>query len=462
MAPERIVAHHVADVDARSAAAAACRRGRAAGACTVSASVISLDRLVRQHRQIARHVEERPRRHVGPDAEHALLAALDDGLLRPGDGGDDVVAGGPRAARSGCRARPCRTARSWCRRSSSSPSPGGARSRPPAVRRRPAPVPRDRDGQQHRGDGAAARHSRPQQADRIEIVRLHHELEREAHADRQHQEAEQQPQPLAAHVLSGARAELRADHAADHEDQRQHRVDQVVGGGVHHRRRRHGDQRQHHRGADHGRGRHPQEIDQHRHQQEAAADAHDGADEADDEADRPDRDGRDVDLRALEPHLQRQPVDPGVRAAAPRRRRLALLLAHDGAHALADHQAADGGEQQHVGKADGEVELAERAQHREQPDADRGAEDAAGQQHQAERQIDGAPPPIRDRRRSRTTPRCGSTTLATATAGEMPMKIRSGVIRKPPPMPNIPEMNPTASPIARTRKMLTGRSAMGR
>ena len=53
-------------------------------------------------------------------------------------------------------------------------------------------------------------------------------------------------------------------------------------------------------------------------------------------------------------------------------------------------------------------------------------------------------------------------TLATATAGEMPMKISSGVIRKPPPMPNMPEMKPTASPMARTRKMLTGRSAIGR
>ena len=38
-------------------------------------------------------------------------------------------------------------------------------------------------------------------------------------------------------------------------------------------------------------------------------------------------------------------------------------------------------------------------------------------------------------------------TLATATAGAMPMKISSGVIRKPPPMPNMPEMNPTASPM---------------
>ena len=47
-------------------------------------------------------------------------------------------------------------------------------------------------------------------------------------------------------------------------------------------------------------------------------------------------------------------------------------------------------------------------------------------------------------------------------AGEMPMKINSGVIRKPPPMPNIPEMNPTAMPIPRTRKIFTGRSAIGR
>ena len=29
-------------------------------------------------------------------------------------------------------------------------------------------------------------------------------------------------------------------------------------------------------------------------------------------------------------------------------------------------------------------------------------------------------------------------TVATATAGEMPMKMSSGVIRKPPPMPNMP------------------------
>ena len=53
-------------------------------------------------------------------------------------------------------------------------------------------------------------------------------------------------------------------------------------------------------------------------------------------------------------------------------------------------------------------------------------------------------------------------TEATATAGEMPMKINSGVIRKPPPMPNMPETNPTAAPIARMSSTLTGRSAIGR
>jgi hypothetical protein len=53
-------------------------------------------------------------------------------------------------------------------------------------------------------------------------------------------------------------------------------------------------------------------------------------------------------------------------------------------------------------------------------------------------------------------------TEATATAGVMPMKIKSGVSRNPPPMPNMPETNPTAIPIARMRKMFTGISAIGK
>jgi len=52
--------------------------------------------------------------------------------------------------------------------------------------------------------------------------------------------------------------------------------------------------------------------------------------------------------------------------------------------------------------------------------------------------------------------------LATATAGGMPRKIKSGVMRKPPPMPNRPEMKPTAAPSPRISNTLTGISAMGK
>ena len=52
--------------------------------------------------------------------------------------------------------------------------------------------------------------------------------------------------------------------------------------------------------------------------------------------------------------------------------------------------------------------------------------------------------------------------VATATAGGMPMKKSSGVIKNPPPTPNIPERMPTIPPIPSKRKALTDTSAMGR
>ncbi len=42
------------------------------------------------------------------------------------------------------------------------------------------------------------------------------------------------------------------------------------------------------------------------------------------------------------------------------------------------------------------------------------------------------------------------------------MNTSTGVIRKPPPMPNRPEMNPTAAPSAISSGALTDISAMGR
>jgi hypothetical protein len=173
----------------------------------------------------------------------------------------------------------------------------------------------------------------------------------------------------------------------------------MVGGGVDDGRVRHGDECQHHGGADHDAGRHAEKIDQRGHQQEAAADAHDGADEADEESDGPDRDDRDIDLRGLEPHLQRQPVDPHVAPRAADFGRASLACAQDRPHAFHDHHAADDAEQRQVRDRDRQIELAQPAQQREQPDAGGGADQAADQQHSGKRRIERAPAPVIDRAR---------------------------------------------------------------
>ena len=52
--------------------------------------------------------------------------------------------------------------------------------------------------------------------------------------------------------------------------------------------------------------------------------------------------------------------------------------------------------------------------------------------------------------------------VATATVGGTPAKIKSGVIRNPPPTPNMPDRNPTSAPIPTTRKTFMDISAMGK
>ena len=51
---------------------------------------------------------------------------------------------------------------------------------------------------------------------------------------------------------------------------------------------------------------------------------------------------------------------------------------------------------------------------------------------------------------------------ATATVGGTPMKMRSGVSRKPPPTPNTPDRNPTMLPRTSRTKTSSDTSAMGR
>ena len=199
---------------------------------------------------------------------------------------------------------------------------------------------------------------------------------------------------FAADLLAGAGAELGAGHAADHQDQRQHGIDQMVGRRMQQGGEHHGHQCQHHRGADHGRGRHPQHIDHQRHQDEAAADAHDRADEADDQADHDHGNHGQIDLRALEAHLQRQAVDPAMAAGTARGGGTAAPGPQQCAQAFPEHQTADRGQQDDVGHCDQQIELAERAQQRKRPDPERGADRAAAQQDGRQNGVDGSSPPI--------------------------------------------------------------------
>ena len=54
------------------------------------------------------------------------------------------------------------------------------------------------------------------------------------------------------------------------------------------------------------------------------------------------------------------------------------------------------------------------------------------------------------------------TPVATATGGGTPMKNNNGVIRNPPPTPNMPDSTPTPPPTPSNVKALTEVSAIGR
>ena len=79
--------------------------------------------------------------------------------------------------------------------------------------------------------------------------------------------------------------------------------------------------------------------------------------DADEQADHEGRDGADVEVGGAEAHLQRQAVRPGV-AAARDEHRVGIVAPPERAHALDQHQAADGAEHDDVEQADDELELA--------------------------------------------------------------------------------------------------------
>src|ERR1043165_6597430 len=96
---------------------------------------------------------------------------------------------------------------------------------------RPAPASRAREVRQARSNGARS-WLLLDLPHREQINRMEAEFIGKAQTDREHQQAEQETQLLARETRAGSCAELGADHAADHQDQCQYRVDQMVGGGM--------------------------------------------------------------------------------------------------------------------------------------------------------------------------------------------------------------------------------------
>src|SRR6516164_2262320 len=109
-------------------------------------------------------------------------------------------------------------------------------------------------------------------------------------------------------------------------------------------------------------------------------------------------------------------------------------------HALDHHQEAQHTEQKHVTDRNRQLDLTQSFEQRENPDPEKRAGKAADEQNVAHLEIDIAPAPM----------------------GGTPMKIRSGVRRKPPPTPNTPERNPTAAPRPSSKKTSSDTSAIGR
>ena len=162
----------------------------------------------------------------------------------------------------------------------------------------------------------------------------------------------------------------------------QHDVDGLVGRGVHDRRVGGDEDDLEQRGADDDVGRHLEQVDQRRHHDEAAADAHDRGRKPM-PAPRPSTGmtltkSFEARKRIFSGSRWIQLCWPGLLQRRRRRRRARRRMRVD---ALDQHQPADGAEERDVEQRDEQIELADAAQQREDVDADGRADDAAGQQH---------------------------------------------------------------------------------
>jgi hypothetical protein len=96
----------------------------------------------------------------------------------------------------------------------------------------------------------------------------------------QDHDAEQGAQLLRTETDCGASPELGADNSADEQQAGEHHVHRLVAAGLEHGGDGGGDDDLEQAGAHHHAGRHAQQVDHGRHEDEAAAHAHDGGEDA--------------------------------------------------------------------------------------------------------------------------------------------------------------------------------------
>ena len=116
----------------------------------------------------------------------------------------------------------------------------------------------------------------------------------------------------------------------------------------------------------------------------------------------------------------------------------------------------------HVAQRHEQIELTDLAQDAHQPHADGCADHASGDQHQAHLDVDVAAPVLGDGTATEEARICIEPVPTETAGGHAHRRSSSGVSRKPPPTPNIPDRKPTAQPMLKKTATFTDISAMGR
>ena len=262
----------------------------------------------------------------------------------------------------------------------------GAPTRPERARALPAP------SVQARRKQAPGRGPSSQIFHRKNLVRAPGKSERHPHPDEQNDDRKREAKEVRLHPSGQRCAVLGTDDATDEEERRKDDVDRPCGQRVDHRRARADDQDDCERRADHDPGRHAQDIDHRRDEDEAAADAEKHSQDARAEAERERRQRRDVETRLVETPAERKGGHPAI-VPRPLARRGGLHITKRNQRIL-EHQHADVTKQNDVHEADDDIDLATRLQGTEYRGADERADDAAGNYHRAHLQISAAAPHV--------------------------------------------------------------------